>query len=228
MEKKTLFAVLTGDLIGSSKFKGEQRKEMLQILKDSFNEIVPMILPGGVVSRFEIYRGDSFQGVISRPEKALSAAVGIRAGLLSGFRKKIHRLDARIAIGIGTIDFLPEEGGRAGDGEAFLYSGQTLDGMKKGEQNLIIKTPWQTVNEEFLVECALFDAIINRWTFEQAQAVLKYVKGLKQEEIARELRISQPAVGQRLKTAGTWAIQDFLKRYMLLIEQNIRSKPDEQ
>ena len=212
---KKIFAVLTGDLIGSSRFNIEkQRDEVLLALKDSFNKIESIDI---IASNFEIHRGDSFQGVLSKPEEALQTAIILRSNLLSRFKGKRFRLDARISIGIGTIDYLPKEHVGEGDGEAFRNSGTELDKMKKGEHRLIIKTPWQDVNDEFQTESVLLDSLIQRWTKEQAEAILYQIHGLKQEEIAKILGISQPAVFQRLKTASYWSVQAFLERFRTVI-----------
>lgn len=217
MEYKKIYAVLTGDLIGYSKFKIEEREKILSILKDSFIKIGSNI----IASPFRVYRGDSFQGVLSRPDDALTATIIIRANLLSAFKGKKSRLDARIAIGIGTIDYLPADQVGEGDGEAFRYSGMELDRMKKGEQNLIVKTPWSEIDEELRTECALLDALIQRWTKEQAEAILYQIRGSTQEEIAEILSISQPAVFQRLRTGGYWAIQTFLKRFKAMMQYKV-------
>ncbi len=240
METGKIYAVLTGDLIGSSRFRIQQREEVLSNLKDSFKKISPDI----IASPFVIFRGDSFQGVLSRPDEALNAALIIRASLLSKFKGKRTRLDARIAIGIGTIDYLPPDQAGEGDGEAFRNSGPELDKMKKSEQNLIIRTPWTEINEELRTECALLDALIQRLTKEQAEAILYQIQGrvttvrrptvflsytqedlepgLIQEEIAKILSISQPALSQRLKTGGFWAVQAFLERFKMIIQGKVR------
>jgi predicted DNA-binding protein YlxM (UPF0122 family) len=219
MEKKRIFAVLTGDLVGSSRFKIEkQRDEVLSILKDSFIKVESSDI---IASSFAIHRGDSFQGVLSRPEQALKAAIIIRTNLLSRSLETKNRLDARIAIGIGKIDYLPGDKVGEGDGEAFRYSGMELDKMKKGEQNLTIKTPWPEINQELKTECALINAIIYRWTKEQARAILYQIQGYTQEEIAKELKISQSAVFQRLRTGGVWAVQAFLARYESMIQYKV-------
>lgn len=216
---KKMYAVLTGDLVGSSRFKIEkQRDEVLLALKESFKKIESVDI---IASNFEIHRGDSFQGVLSKPEEALKTAIILRSNLLSRFKGKRVRLDARIAIGIGTIDYLPRDHVGEGDGEAFRNSGTELDKMKKGEQRLIIKTPWQDVNDEFQTECVLLDSLIQRWTKEQAEAILYQIHGLKQEEIARILGISQPAVFQRLKTASYWSVQAFLERFKTIIRYKV-------
>lgn len=250
METGKIYAVLTGDLIGSSRFTIEEREEILSNLKDSFKIISPDI----IASPFVIFRGDSFQGVLSRPDEALKAALIIRASLLSKFKGKRTRLDARIAIGIGTIDYLPRDQAGEGDGEAFRNSGPELDKMKKGEQNSIIRTPWTEIDEELRTECALLDALIQRWTKEQAEATLYQIQKpelllnmaiiahdighvitheddlerpefqrLKQtqEQIAKILSISQPALSQRLKTGGFWAVQVFLEHFKVIIQNKV-------
>jgi hypothetical protein len=231
METGKIYAVLTGDLIGSSRFRIQQREEVLSNLKDSFKEISPDI----IASPFVIFRGDSFQGVLSRPDEALNAALIIRASLLSKFKGKRTRLDARIAIGIGTIDYLPPDQAGEGDGEAFRNSGLELDKMKKSEQNLIIRTPWTEINEELRTECALLDALIQRLTKEQAEAIAYQlpkreflaqdqviIKEITQQIIAEILNISQPALSQRLKTGGYWAVQAFLGRFKMIIQGKVR------
>lgn len=219
MKNNKIYAVITGDLVGSSRFKIEkQREKVLSSLKDSFKKIESSDI---IASPFAIFRGDSFQGVISQPEEALKIAIILRANLLSKFKGKKVRLDARIAIGLGTIDYLPEKNVGEGDGEAFRYSGMELDNMKKVEQKLIITTTWQEINDELRTECALFDAVIQRWTKEQAEAIVYQIQGLKQEEIAQILNISQPAVFQRLKTASYWSIQKFLDRFKSMIQYKV-------
>lgn len=126
--------------------------------------------------------------------------------------------------------------------------------MKKGGQNLIIRTPWSEINEELRTECALFDALIQRWTKEQAEAILFQILFQIQEPelfllkiaamahdighatahedlqrskqtqkgIAKILSISQPALSQRLKTGGYWAVQAFLERFKMIIQGKVR------
>ena len=220
MDNRNIYAVLTGDLVGSSRFKiEEQRDEVLSILKDSFNKIESTHV---IELPFTIHRGDSFQGVLSSPEDALKAAITIRSSLLSTFKGKKGRLDTRIAIGIGRIEYLSKNQVGEGDGEAFRNSGMELDTMKKGERNLVIKTPWNDINEELKTECALLDALIKRWTKEQAEAILYHIEGATQDEIAKKLNIKQSAVSQRLKTGGFRAVHEFIERYKAIIQYKVR------
>lgn len=213
MIDRELYAVVTGDIVGSSKLKASQRGHFLSVLKSSF-ETIENILPGEVYAPFEIHRGDSFQGVLSKPEVALRVVIVLRASVRYGFetKKRHHALDARIAVGIGTVDFLPAGRVTEGDGEAFRRSGPTLDSMK-GDQRLLIRTPWREIDAELDIECALLDAIVNRWSAGQAQAILGQIRGLSQEKATKKFGISQTAVRQRLKSAGGWAIEELCRRY---------------
>lgn len=218
MPNKKIYAVLTGDLVGYSRYKPKDRKEVLLHLKDSFKKL-PLDI---TASKFWVFRGDSFQGILSRPEEALKAALIIRSSLVSRYKGKRSRLDARIAIGIGTVDNLPRRVGE-GDGEAFRNSGMELDSMKKSEKNLMVKTPWKERNDELSTECALLDAVIERWTREQAEAIMYQIMDLTQEETARILKISQPAVFHRLRTCGSKAVQEFLQHYKDVVKYNVEN-----
>jgi len=225
-KKADYYAVITGDIVRSSDIDSDERRHLLDLLKDSFAS-VEEIFPGILHSPFEIHRGDSFQSVLIRPEQALGAAIIIRIKLRGGFLtpKGLKKIDARMAIGIGTVDFLPDGHGGEGEGEAFRLSGPYLDRMK-GDRRLSINTPQKEVNAELDTECNLFDVLINKWTKEQAQVILLQIRKFTQEISATELQISQPAVRLRLKGAGGWAVEKFLQRYTHLVSQIIDSRTD--
>jgi hypothetical protein len=211
--KKKLYSVLSGDLVGSSKLGTEERKELPVVLKDSFKLIVS-IFPKTMESSFDVYRGDSFQGVLSEPAHSLGSAIIIRAYLRYRLSQKA---DARISIGIGQIDYLPREHITEGYGEAFSISGKLLDKMKKSRYNLQIETPSEEINKELKTEFILLDFLISKWSPEQAEAIIAHLRGSTQEEIAKELKISQPAVHKRLENAGFWLIDQMCDRYEKLM-----------
>lgn len=210
--KQKIYSVLSGDLIGSSKLNDIERKEVLIVLKDSF-KLLKSIYPKKVKSDFDVYRGDSFQGILTKPSLSLNMAIIIRAYLRS---KTKYKADARIAIGIGTIDYLPKHI-TEGYGQAFNLSGKLLDEMKKSRYNLQIKTPSEEINKELKIEFILLDFLISKWSPEQSEAIIKYLRGLTQDEIAKELGISQPAVHKRLENAGFWLIDQMCTRYKNLV-----------
>lgn len=214
-----LCAVMTGDIVGSSKLNPNELSRQMAALRSSFDAL-EHTLPNALLAPFEIYRGDSFQGVLSKPADALRAVILIRATLRCASAPKQHTPtpDARIAVGIGSAEFLPGSKAAEGRGQAFLSSGPALDRMKR-DQRSVIRTPWPEVDAELDTECALLDALVNRWSIPQAQAILAQIRGLTQEKTAEELGISQPAVRQRLRSAGGHAIEHLCRRYERLIYQ---------
>jgi hypothetical protein len=77
MEKNDRIAVLTGDLIRYRKYAGDPIQyidfliEALDSIKEKFN------------FQYQIFRGDSFQGILRQPEMALEVSLLIRSHLLS-------------------------------------------------------------------------------------------------------------------------------------------------
>ena len=219
------YAVLTGDIVGSSNISGHNRNKLLNELKNIFHDIQYYILDNQN-NNFEIFRGDSFQGIVYEPEKALLVGIILRAGLRHKSEKNtINNLwDSRISIGFGTVEYFADQVAES-DGPAFWYSGKGLDQMKNQEQRLRITTDQSFINEEFHVECALSDTIIRRWTTQQAEAVyLYFLEKLTQQEIGHRLGTSQRAIGKRLASASIPAIKTFLNRYESIIKNNFRWK----
>lgn len=212
--ESNIIGVITGDIVSSSK---TDREALLKDLKAILNNIDKS--QQNLKIPFELYRGDSFQGLILRPEDVLKYALLIRAEL----KKKSTggERDARIAIGIGTVSFMAKTAAES-DGEAFRNSGPILDTMKDDNMRLRAKTPWEQVNQELDVSLFLADALINRWTIPQVEVIAESLMEKKQIEIAEKLRISQSAVNQRLK-AGNWeAINRLIVRFNALIKKSTK------
>jgi len=218
MNNKNLYAVITGDLVESSRLTSEKREHLLDVLRKSFRLIDEISGKKLITAPFEIYRGDSFQGVLNDPSDALLASMIIRATLRKSFEtKKRYAWDARISAGIGTIEFFSEKTSE-GDGVAYRNSGPQLDEMKT-DTRLRITTPDKELNDELEVECSLLDAVVSGWSIPQAEVVLKQMHGLTQQQTADELGISQSAVNHRLKGAGWSAMSKFMKRFKHMISK---------
>ncbi len=209
-----LYAVLTGDIAKSSRFEGAARQNLLNILKAAFEEMEAILGSDLIAFPFEIFRGDSFQGVLLQPEKALAAAVLIRSFIRSSYKTTLQNaVDARIAIGIGTVSHLPVKSTGEGDGEAFRNSGPELDKLSKHKLMMAIKTPWDEINSELAVECSMLDVIISRWTPQQADVIIEYFKGKTQEEMAENFKVSQPAIKKRMASANSYQLDLMVHRF---------------
>lgn len=217
------FAVITGDIVGSKSIDLDERENLLRVLKESFDEINENLIKD-VHSTFEIFRGDSFQAVLRKPELSLIVSILIRARLRSenvNIPVKMKNWDARLAIGIGNIEFSTDKTVES-DGQAFLFSGRDLDNMKISGERFRIQTPWDEVNAEMKVSLTFADSVISRWSKYQAQVFYYYLlQNEKQIELAERIKISQPAIHKRL-TSGNVDCIDLLRiRFENLISSKL-------
>jgi hypothetical protein len=222
MKRNQHYAVLTGDIVSSSIYRGAEKKAFLEALTSSFR-LIESLKPKLVYAPFQIYRGDSFQGVLSDPSYAIRAVIIMRAALRSSQRALApwQLIDSRIAIGIGQIDAIFSRTTSTGYGEAFQYSGPSLDNMKP-HRRLMIKTPWANLNEELDIECGLLDALIETWSYPRAEVMKYRMQDFTQQAISEILKISQPAVNRRLKGAGDQSVDALCERFKLLISREIK------
>lgn len=212
MPDKKIYAVLTGDVVNSSDSTGDEKDVLISSIKDAFNTVEKNIKSERPFPAFDIFRGDSFQGVLPHPGDALKAALIIRSSLIKQAENyKEADWDARIAIGIGAIDYLSDNISES-DGPAYRNSGPVLDNLKT-DNKLAITTPIEEHNNEFSASCALLDAVISKWTPPQAGITLRLLQNQPKKKIGKELDISQAAVHYRVKTAGWFAVEKFLERY---------------
>lgn len=118
--------------------------------------------------------------------------------------------DIRLGIGIGTVDFIKKNKISSSDGEAFRLSGEALDHLLQGQQRIELKTIDPRIDEQWEPSVLLLDALMQKWTQNQAELVLYKLQDRKEEEIASRLNVTQSAVNQRTKTAQWQAIEKLI------------------
>ncbi len=218
-----MVAVISADLLGSTDYPNELMERVLNTLNREFQNLKHSadMDPG-----FRIFRGDSFQGVIYEPSEALLVSMQFKTAINrlhlkeSDTNKAFKReADLRLSIGIGTYNFR-RESILESNGEAFQFSGRTLDEMKKEQRKLKIRTPIANINEEFNTSFYLFETLSEKWSTASAEVIYYLLKCYKETEVANELDISQSAVNQRKKAAGWDAIEALLDRYQKVISSN--------
>jgi hypothetical protein len=207
-----MVAVLTADLINSTAYDKSLLKEVITVLKAEFDAI-----SNEQDALFTLFRGDSFQGIVKEPEEALQIALRIKAAVLKVGNSSIKQsnvpvADIRIAIGIGEADY-NEKAITESNGEAFHFSGHTLDAMKDENKKLSIKTSNQNINDEFKVSLKFLDSLTDKWSIASAEVVYYLLKGMKEQQIANFLGRSQAAINLRKKAAGWEEVQLLLQRF---------------
>ncbi len=218
MDKDKIYAVITGDIVKSGKF-GSDREKALKILKEALDSLrnFKRKAIGGIS---DIFRGDSFQIVISEPASALEIAIYLKARLLSKTIKG-KNIDVRIAIGIGEIESFNEKKVEESDGEAFRLSGIALDNISK-YRRFSIKSSIDELNKQLEFISSSIDSITRRWSCEQSEAILLWLKGSTQTSISKKLGISQPAVNQRLQLGGHFTLNESFELFKHLFDKNYR------
>lgn len=182
-------SIITGDVIKSRKALSEEL--WLTPLKSALSKV------SHDASLYDIYRGDSFQLECNPIEDSFRTAVYIKAYL-----KTVKGLDVRMSIGIGSKNYQGSSVSES-NGEAFIYSGETFETLKKEKQNLKLKTSNEVINKEINLYFRLALIAMDNWTVNSAEVVkltLEHPKMI-QVELAKLIGISQDAVSKRQKRA---------------------------
>jgi len=215
-------AVITGDIVGSSKMDAERRLILYQtfpLLSKRLGEIYP----NAVKYRISNFRGDGWQIVVNSPEKAVEISLYIRTYIRFTFQDE--KLDTRIAIGIGPVQFIPEDNVSAGDGPAYLTSGRLLETMADGFMGIDFSSASKDnlLFDSLVNLVGLLDVLVTSWGPGHSQAVNLALQGLLQKEIASTWwpdPIKQPSVSKSLQIAG-WSQ---VKSSLLLMERLIAAQ----
>lgn len=196
-----VFAVLTGDVIGSTRLGPEPLTAAFNLMSAtaaSFGRTWPNALVGGP----EYFRGDAWQLMLARPELALRLALLMRAALRAGIGA-----DTRVSIGIGLVDRIVPDRLSISNGEAFVLSGRALDRMPSAvEMTGVVPERAGPIAQWLPPILHLCGAILRRWTPRQAELMTHALasSGLTQERIAAALtrKVAKQTVQESLAAAG--------------------------
>ena len=187
MTRERTYAVLTGDIVASRKLAPETLRALQERLQSAV-EAFEAVFPGTVLGRVGVTRGDGWQAVAQRPERALRLALYLRAVVKAEFSA-----DTRVAIGVGSVERLEPNNVVASVGEAFERSGHGLDALPARRRLAIIGPAGEAY---WRVIAGLLDALVTRWSERQAFVAGHSLLNRTQEEIAR-CSPPNPATGKK-------------------------------
>lgn len=200
-------SIITGDIINSR--KTSLTSEWMQALKETLNTF------GNEPKHWEIYRGDSFQVEIPKPEESLNAALFIKASI-----KEIKNLDVRIAIGIGEKTYSADRITES-NGTAFINSGTCYENLKL--KTLALISPWEDINKQANLLIDLAALTMNNWPVITAKnikvAMLNPTSN--QKELAGILKKSQSNISESLSRGGYEEILRMESYYHNLIKSKL-------
>ena len=201
-------AVLTGDIVNSTKLKKAVEKKLLSLLYTTLSTY-----------KFEFYRGDSFQVYVTKPEEALKIALLCRTAAISiSKNEEIDLSDVRMSIGIGIVKTPVKTLGAAKD-EAFVLSGRAFDELEKTATRLSISSGNNLANAGLAVIADYVNAIFKMMTGKQAEVIFELLKGQTQQEVAMLLKRSKSTIHQHV-ISGRWSeVEKLLQQYENIINQ---------
>ncbi|MBN1279335.1 MAG: hypothetical protein K9I59_00835 [Chlorobium sp.] len=221
-------AVLTGDLVKSSRLTSDQSREAMDGLKSAactFNAVYPE----AIHKEMDTFRHDSWQLLLHNPVFAFRAALFFRCVLKMKSSAGI-KFDTRISIGIGHVDFLAENRISDSRGPAFTLSGRGLDGMKNA--HLAFDGSFADADEWYDVSFGvvpLLDCVVTDWTPVESGAVSAALLGKTQVETVdyllskQEAVPSRQAIGDSLSRAHWSTVHDVLARLEEKISGSLHS-----
>ena len=198
-------SVITGDIIKS---RDAENSEWISVLKSALATL------SKDQSYWEIYRGDSFQIEIEDIPNSFEATTYIKACI-----KTIKGLDVRMAIGIGEKTYKGKKVSES-NGEAFRFSGEILESLKKEKVNLKIKTKNEVLNAELNLYFKLALLSIDNWTTNSAEIVKLSLDhpNMLQKDLAKLIGTNQNAISKRLKRANLDEILELDNMYRQKID----------
>lgn len=187
-------AVLTGDLIGSTKAGLSATNEAISLIR---SVVLDHDTLSGSDTRFSRYRGDGWQIYCSDHRRVFRIAVLILANLHS--HPDLPK--SRISAACGPVSSLPPSGLDSASGDAFTLSGRGLDTIKR------LKLVYTQSDGKDAWKAALFRQLewqAFRWSPEQAQAIALSFRldPPHPGKSAEKLGISRQAFSSRLDGAG--------------------------
>lgn len=217
MTEERLYAVVSGDIVGSRRFS-EKGPAIRDAIKDAgvacaeaFDEAL------GGMPPVDVFAGDSWQMLIRSPQPALRVGLCMRALIKSS--ERLPKADTRLAIGIGTVDFVDDHSASEGQGEAFGLSGEALDSLQNSKVRMAARVPetWRDdagrldVQDTLDTMMVLVDAICRDWTVVMAETVSGALRGWTQEKIARMRGVQQSTTSRMLASARWPSLSASLK-----------------
>lgn len=199
-----MICIITGDIVGSRKVKDSWLADLKTALKVVSTQN----------SKWEIYRGDSFQ-VEVEPESAVKTAAYIKACI------RVNKpADVRMGIGIGAVKSKRKKLSES-DGDAFVHSGGAFDSLKQAKVNLAIKTDFPEFDEEINVMIRLALITMDSWGIVAAEMVKLALEheNLLQSELAAISGRTQSSVSEALKRAHYSELMDMDKLFRKKLNQ---------
>lgn len=198
MGKTKKYAVLTGDIIESSKLDVKQFAAARQALKETIKDFKELY-PKAIVGDAAFFRGDGWQLLVAEPRYLLRLLLFISSGL------KLRKVNnSRIGIAAGTVEEINSDNISLSIGRAFTESGRIMTDI----ENIKVKNdkPVWRLRDKNIHRAMLFEilaSLANDWTDAVAQTIYVALQGKKPQEIAEKNGGSRQGIAKKM-AGGKW------------------------
>lgn len=204
-----MIGIITGDIAGSR--KTTHPENWMHPLKKFFGQL------GNQPATWDIFRGDTFQLEIQNPLDSLKVALRIKALV-----KSTSGLNTRMAIGVGEKEYKAERITES-NGQAFVFSGETYETLKKEGRTLAVRSPWKDFDRILNVSLRLATILTDSWSKTTAGYVNLRMENpdLTQVKLSELLGVSQSAISARHTRSHRDEIMQLEQLYRELLNQKI-------
>lgn len=199
-------AVISGDIVNSTKLTSDQFDQLLKRIKD----IQGWITKGNSSNAHSIERGDEFQTVVHDIENALRYTIIYRVGIKALGKE----FDCRISFAIASnadLRVLVSES----MGEAFVLSGRGLKALKN--DRLLFSSDRFELTKHFDLLFKYLDRQLTELTSRQCEVMLPMLQtneGLSISELAEKLDVATATASKSLKASGWQLISELNWRFI--------------
>lgn len=145
-----MHVIIIGDIVGSRQVNTDIWLPVLEEVLQKYSKT------------FDIFRGDSFQADIP-VDKCFEFIYYLKARI-----KLLGKLDIRVGIGIGHVDYVGKVI-KSSNGPAFVLSGEAFDSLKK--ELIALRSPWADYDEPINIMLSMATELANKWTSNMAESI---------------------------------------------------------
>lgn len=200
-----MIAVLTGDIVNSTKMSNDVFAEVISTLKDLLKKAHQKYNATG-----EIYRGDEFQIQFPDPTNAIEFTLLIKLALhLSKFSTK--PIQCTLSLAYGCHDILDEKPNTS-SGPVFIDSGRGLEKTQRGDISISFAKTDKSNDKEMILLTQFLNHLLNRLTKTQAELLNQYIESnyAEHKKIADMTGTSRQNISNRLGNIGAFLIRDYV------------------
>ncbi|MDN2662280.1 hypothetical protein [Psychromonas sp. 14N.309.X.WAT.B.A12] len=187
-------AVISGDIVSSTKLSSKQFEQLLIRIKD----IQGWITEVNASNAHRIERGDEFQSVVHDIEHVLRYTIVYRLGIKALGKAFDSRISFAIAANADLRALISES-----MGEAFVLSGRGLKGLRN--ERLLFNCEHPNLTEQFELLFKYLDKQLTELTARQCEVMLPMLQHqdeLSISELAEQLDIATATASKSLKASG--------------------------